>query len=269
MGELPAGAQTFAQVGKADEVSAGDRQRGRPRGEKDEACLGQRRAEGQRTRRRHDERRDAAAHARGVALLEALRALEQGVARGRGLRQRAQEGREAPALLARALGDEQVRPRELAVEEGVEVEQAGPAHGGEQERRQGKGKKNEQFADVVSVIEAGDGLAHGADAVGEREPGAQGLEEGRLHLDGVEARGAGDLQDHEQHRERLAHVLERGGEGVDHEDVDERGDHAREHVGGGRHALDAEREVAGAADYSLVKVNCQSICGSIAILFLI
>ena len=39
MGELPAGAQTFAQVGKADEVSAGDRQRGRPRGEKDEARL--------------------------------------------------------------------------------------------------------------------------------------------------------------------------------------------------------------------------------------
>ena len=154
-------------------------------------------------------------------------------------------------LDAVALADHEVGLGKLLVEERVDVQEvAPPAHAYEQRRDQEEQEHEEVVAVVVAVV-AGDGLAHGADAVGEWQPGVEGAEEARHHLDGVGARGAWDLQDHEKDAERLANVLERHGEGEDHIDVDEGLNHAREDERLGVEALDADHEVANGADHAL------------------
>ena len=78
-----------------------------------------------------------------------------------------------------------------------------------------------------------------------------GLEEARHHLDGVGAGRTGNLQDDEQDAEGLADVLEGDREGVDDVDVDERLHDTGEDEATGVEALDAEDEVAYAADECL------------------
>ena len=119
------------------------------------------------------------------------------------------------------LGDEEVGLGHLPVKEGVHAEQVPPRDHADEERRHKEEQERKEVSDEGAVVEAGHGLAHGVDAVGEGQPGVERPEELRLHLDGVEAGGARDLKHHEKHAERLAHVLERDGQGVDHKDVDE------------------------------------------------
>ena len=83
------------------------------------------------------------------------------------------------------------------------------------EGRGGHGEKRRHEAEVVVVVEPGDGLAHRVDAVAEGEEGVDVAEEVGHELDGVEARRARDLDDDEEDGGAAANVAERGDDGVD------------------------------------------------------
>ena len=72
----------------------------------------------------------------------------------------------------------------------------------------------------------------------------QPLEEPGHHLDGVHARGAGDLHDDQDDADGLADMLERHRERIDDVDVDEGDAHAAQHEEKRMQALHADHEVA-------------------------
>ena len=208
---------------------------------------------------RHEQKRDgherleAAAHERGVHELELGRALQEHLAVAARVHEHLHDGGQAEvgAPHPHALGVHHVGVGEAAVEERVDVEEVATRGDADEGRRHEEDEQDGDVGGVVAVIEARDGLTHGVDAVGERQPRVQGLEEVGLELDGVGARGARDLQDHEKHAECLADVLERHRDGVDERHVHERAHHARAHEGGRGRALDAEEQVSQAADERL------------------
>ena len=112
------------------------------------------------------------------------------------------------------VGD-QVRARELAVEQEVGVRGGESEQPPQGEGRGGHGEKRRHEAEVVVAVEPGDGLAHRVDAVAEGEEGVDAAEEVGHELDGVEARRARDLDDDEEDGDAAANVAERGDDGVD------------------------------------------------------
>ena len=236
------------QVLDHDQERADDHEREDPQHEHGELRLGGEH-EGKKDEWHRDEGGEAAAHEHRVAQLEAGGAGQEGLAVVVGVHDGLDDGGQAElALHAGALGDHHVGLAELAVKEVVDVQQVPARRHADEQRGDEVDKKDEQVLRVVVAIEARDRLAHGVDAVGEGQPGVERLEEARLHLDRVEARGAGDLQHDKKDAERLADVLEGDRERVDEEDVHEALDHAGKDERGGRDALDAERDVAHAAD---------------------
>ena len=83
--------------------------------------------------------------------------------------------------------------------------------------RQKHRQEQQQHADALqprAVIEAARGFANGVDAVGEREYRVDRLEKARRHFDRIQTRGAWDLDEHQDHADRLADVLKRGSKRV-------------------------------------------------------
>ena len=94
-----------------------------------------------------------------------------------------------------------------------------------------------------------DALAHGVDGIGEWEETVNLLVDLRQQLDGERAGGSGDLHDHDDHHQRLAHVAEGQGQRVDQQAEGE-GSQGRRQVQQARVlALDAQQvQVAGDND---------------------
>ena len=135
----------------------------------------------------------------------------------------------------------------LLGEELVEVGEEGAQVDADEHRAGQKGAQGRRADGKLVAVEAAYGLAQSVDAIGEGEKGIDCLEEGHGHLDGVEAGGARNLQEGEQHAQTLADVLQGGGQ---HEHDAQVGDRAqgahrkeREHV----HRLHAQDQNAGHA----------------------
>ena len=143
---------------------------------------------------------------------------------------------------ARRLGQEQARGRQIPRDHRVQVHQEGAQRQPNDECEQRVNAERPQCREVLMPVEACDRLTHRVNAVGEGEQRVQEAEEGRQHLDRVQAGGAGNLHDHDDDAQPLADVLEARREHVDDRDVDQRDDHRRPHERWARHGLHADHE---------------------------
>ena len=109
---------------------------------------------------------------------------------------------------------------------------------------------NQVLGEIVPV-EAAYRLAHGVDAVRERQERVNRLEEAGRHFHGIQTRCAGYLREHQHDAKRLAHMPERGGKRIDNTQEGKRRQRRRREKGGNVCRLHTERERAGAADERL------------------
>ena len=84
-------------------------------------------------------------------------------------------------------------------------------------------QQDEYVSKIGGAVEAADGLAHGADAVGKGEQRADGLVEAGGHFYGIQAGSGRNLHKHQNDAQTLAHVLQQRGEGEDDAQVRQRG----------------------------------------------
>ena len=120
----------------------------------------------------------------------------------------------------------------------------------EQSRCAGTAEEQGEHGDVscvVQSVEPADGLAQGADAVGERKERIDRLEKSRGHLYRVQAGRARDLGEHQHDAQAFAHMLQRDGQRVDDAEVRKRSDRRGEEERGrvrGRYADDEDSRTA-------------------------
>ena len=122
-----------------------------------------------------------------------------------------------------------------------------PARDAHHDCRHGKEEQRKEVAQVFVTIETRYGLAHGVVRVGDGQPGIDGLEEGRHHLDGIHARGAGHLQNDEKEEESVAKVPKGHREHVADVHEDKRCHDRSQIEGKGIQTLNAQEQVARAA----------------------
>ena len=115
-------------------------------------------------------------------------------------------------------------------------------------------RNDRQRADVAGplrAVKAADGLTQRVDAVGEREHRVDRAEEGVGHLDGIQARAAGDLHEHQDDAHADADMLKRRGKRVRDAQIRQRQQDGRRVERRDRSRLNAQVQATGHAHHGL------------------
>ena len=113
-------------------------------------------------------------------------------------------------------------------------------------------------SNIRVVIEATDRFAHGIDAIGEGEKRMEETEEGRHHLDGIQASSTRDLQHNNDNAQTFADVLEAGCQHINNREISQGTDHRCPNKSKLGDSLDPNDEISNRHNHCLSKrKECQ------------
>ena len=108
-------------------------------------------------------------------------------------------------------------------------------------------------SNIRVVIEATDRFAHGIDAIGEREKRVEETEEGRHHLDWIQASSTRDLQHDNDDAKAFTNVLETSRQHVNNREIGQGTDHRCPNKSKLGDSLDPNDEISNRHNHCLPK----------------